>query len=47
MGKFDEEELKTFFDRLKQFAMDFLDFDQKVTEKDEKERGRPRVEHFK
>jgi hypothetical protein len=49
MGKFGEEELKTFFDKLRQFAMDFLEFDQKVTEKDEreKERERPRVEHFK
>jgi len=47
MGKFEEEELKTFFDKLRQFAIDFLDFDQKVTEKDERERGRPRVEHFK
>ncbi|MEM2873691.1 MAG: hypothetical protein QXD82_05955 [Nitrososphaerales archaeon] len=49
MSKFDEEELKTFFDRLKQFAIDFLDFDEKVTEKDERERERerPRIEHFK
>lgn len=49
MSKFDEEELKTFFEKLKQFAIDFLDFDQKVTEKDEKERvrERPRIEHFK
>jgi hypothetical protein len=49
MSKFNEEELKTFFDKLKQFAVDFLDFDQKVTEKDEREREkeRPRIEHFK
>ncbi|MCP8314312.1 MAG: hypothetical protein H3Z53_08100 [archaeon] len=47
MSKFDEEELRTFFDKLRQFAIDFLEFDQKVTEKDEKERERPRVEHFK
>ncbi|MGQ9469266.1 MAG: hypothetical protein ACUVTD_05500 [Nitrososphaerales archaeon] len=47
MSRFDEEELKTFFDKLRQFAIDFLDFDQKVTEKDERERGRPRVEHFR
>ncbi|MGB9659415.1 MAG: hypothetical protein ACPLY9_02665 [Nitrososphaerales archaeon] len=49
MSKFDEEELKTFFDKLKQFAIDFLEFDEKVTEKDERERERerPRIEHFK
>ncbi|MEM3437323.1 MAG: DUF2153 family protein [Nitrososphaerales archaeon] len=47
MSKFDEEELKTFFEKLRQFAVDFLDFDQKVTEKDERGRERPRLEHFK
>lgn len=47
MGKFEEEELKLFFDKLKQFALDFLEFDRDVTEKDEKERARPKVEHFK
>jgi len=47
MGKFGEEELKAFFDKLRQFAMEFLEFDQKVTEKDEREKERPRVEHFK
>ncbi|MEM3768915.1 MAG: DUF2153 family protein [Nitrososphaerales archaeon] len=47
MSKFDEEELKTFFEKLRQFAVDFLDFDQKVTEKDERGRERPRIEHFK
>ncbi len=47
MGKFEEEELKLFFDKLKQFALDFLEFDRDVTEKDEKERAKPKVEHFK
>jgi hypothetical protein len=47
MSKFDEEELRTFFGMLKQFAIDFLDFDQKVTEKDERDKERPRADLYK
>ncbi|MGQ9718700.1 MAG: hypothetical protein ACUVWK_02480 [Nitrososphaerales archaeon] len=47
MSKFDEEELRTFFDMLKEFAMNFLDFDQKVTEKDERGKERPKADLYK
>jgi len=50
MSKFQEEELKNFFDFLKKFAVDFVDFDIKVTDKEEvlKEKEKiPSVEHYK
>jgi len=47
MGKFEEEQLEMFFKKLRQFALDFLEFDRDVTEKDEKGKEQPRVEHFK
>jgi len=49
MSKFEEEELELFFNKLKHFTLDFLEFDRDVTEKDERERerARPDVEHFK
>ncbi|MCP8322784.1 MAG: hypothetical protein L6N96_01205 [Candidatus Methylarchaceae archaeon HK02M2] len=47
MGKFEEEQLEMFFTKLRQFALDFLEFDRDVTEKDEKGKEQPRVEHFK
>jgi len=47
MGKFEEEQLEMFFKKLRQFALDFLEFDRDVTEKDEKGKEQPRIEHFK
>jgi hypothetical protein len=34
MSKFSEEEIKHFFEFLKKFAIDFVDFDLEVTEKE-------------
>ena len=50
MSKFPEDELKNFYEFLKKFAVNFVDFDIKVTEKDEeiKEKDKPpSVDHFK